>query len=81
MLSLQFCERVNVFEYIPSVRESGRCHYYSPPQDTGGRGCNYGHWHPVAAEKLFFLSLSDGNDKDVFIDGLLPLQGVSQLDC
>jgi hypothetical protein len=40
-----------------------------------------GSWHPVSAEKLFFLSLSDGTDKDIFMEGVLTLPGVSNFNC
>jgi len=81
MLALRKCERVDIYEYIPSVRESPRCHYYSPKSEQDNPTCTYGSWHPVSAEKLFFLGLSDSSDKQIFIDGVLSISGVSQAHC
>ncbi len=79
-LALQKCERVNVYEYIPSVRESARCHYYGPKNESNP-SCTYGSWHPVSAEKLFFLGLTDSTDKQIFMDGVLSIPGVSKFKC
>lgn len=80
ILALQKCERVNVYEYIPSVRESSRCHYYGLKNETNP-SCTYGSWHPVSAEKLFFLALTDSSDKQIFMDGVLSIPGVSKVKC
>src|SRR5688500_7738918 len=76
MLALQVCERVDVYEYVPSVRESVRCNYYGSKNDSNP-SCTYGSWHPVSAEKLFALELSDSTDKQIFMDGYLSIPGVS----
>jgi len=80
ILALQKCERVNIYEYIPSIRESVRCHYYGPKNESNP-SCTYGSWHPVSAEKLFFLGLTDSSDKQIFMDGVLSIPGVSKFKC
>jgi len=72
VLALRSCARVNVYEYVPSMRLTKRCHYYDTQENLG---CTIGDWHPLAAEKLVTLKLNSANDTTVFSDGYVSIKG------
>ncbi|XP_059479727.1 beta-galactoside alpha-2,6-sialyltransferase 2 isoform X2 [Neocloeon triangulifer] len=78
VLMLPLCNHVDMIEYMPSVRETKRCHYYDTFED---RGCTFGAWHPLAAEKLLALSMSSSDDNEIFGRGILRIQGYPSLNC
>ena len=38
---LKFCSKLDIYEYIPSIRMTEKCHYYD---NTIDRGCTFGQW-------------------------------------
>ncbi len=76
MLALHHCRSVNVYEYVPSMRLTKRCHYYD---DEENLGCTIGDWHPLAAEKLVSLALNQADKLKVFSDGVLVIPGKLRL--
>ena len=73
ILAVFHCARVHVYEFVPSMRLTKRCHYYDEQQNIG---CTIGDWHPLAAEKLAALKMNIGNDTEVYYDGYLTIPGV-----
>ncbi|QQP35463.1 Beta-galactoside alpha 2_6-sialyltransferase ST6Gal I/II, partial [Caligus rogercresseyi] len=83
-LSTQQCKVIRVFEYIPSLRYSDKCHYYGSDyasKDGSGGPCTYGAWHPVSAEKLMALALNVGKKKDIYAHGYLTIPGLLSTHC
>lgn len=78
VVMLHLCHWVDVYEYIPSMRLTKRCHYYEVDEDVG---CTFGDWHPLASEKLFALAVNSGTDVDVFANGVLKLRGIAEWNC
>jgi len=78
VLALLNCDTVHIYEYVPSMRLTKRCHYYDSDENLG---CTIGDWHPLAAEKLLALALNIGNDTEVFADGFLTLPGLRSVQC
>ncbi|VVC94126.1 unnamed protein product [Leptidea sinapis] len=76
--SLQRCNKVRVFEYVPSVRVTRRCHYYIPASDPS---CTLGAWHPLAQEKLLAERMRQNSDIDVFQRGFIDINGFNTLRC
>jgi Glycosyltransferase family 29 (sialyltransferase). len=75
---LPHCSHVNLFEYVPSVRLTKRCHYWDVAEDSS---CTFGVWHPLAAEKLLALALNVASDQSVFSDGYVQVLGYDTLQC
>ena len=73
ILAVLHCQRVHVYEFVPSMRFTKRCHYYDEQQNIG---CTIGDWHPLAAEKLATLKMNIGNDTQVFQKGYVTIPGV-----
>jgi len=71
-LAARVCETVHVYEYVPSMRLTKRCHYYDSQENLG---CTIGDWHPLAAEKLVALRLNIANDTAVYSDGYVAIPG------
>jgi len=76
VMAMLHCSKVHVYEYVPSMRLTKRCHYYD---DNENLGCTIGDWHPLAAEKLLALGLNIGNDSEVFAQGFLTLPGFNSI--
>ena len=77
-LMLERCNWVDVYEFVPSLRMTKRCHYYDTEENEF---CTLGAWHPLAAEKLLALRMNHASDRDVFERGVLRLKGYSQVSC
>ena len=75
-LMLPHCHYVDMFEFVPSLRMTKRCHYYEDHEDMG---CTIGEWHPLAAEKLLYLALNEAEDDIVFHDGYVRIKGFPSL--
>lgn len=78
LLALKKCDAVNVYEYVPSMRLTKRCHYYDEVENLG---CTMGDWHPLAAEKLMALSMNVANKTEVFSQGFISIVGATKLNC
>ena len=78
ILALRHCHKVRVYEYVPSMRLTKRCHYYDEEENLG---CTIGDWHPLAAEKLMAIALNNANKTAVYSDGFLEIDGIPKLKC
>ncbi|XP_069689641.1 beta-galactoside alpha-2,6-sialyltransferase 2 [Periplaneta americana] len=77
-LMLPHCLHVDLFEYVPSIRLTKRCHYWDVAEDSS---CTFGVWHPLAAEKLLALALNVASDQTVFSNGYVRVPGYDILQC
>lgn len=75
---LPFCDSVDVYEFVPSVRLTKKCHYFDEFEDTS---CTFGVWHPLAAEKMLSLAMNEANDTTVFQTGFVRIRGFKNLNC
>ena len=78
VLGMLHCKSVHVYEYVPSMRLTKRCHYYDENENLG---CTIGDWHPLAAEKILALALNTGNDTEVYAEGFLTVPGFQSIKC
>ncbi|CAG2100553.1 unnamed protein product, partial [Medioppia subpectinata] len=69
---LNVCSKVDIYEYIPSLRLSNKCHYYDTTIDTG---CTFGHWHPLSTEKLYLMAINECNERESVLKGKVSLRG------
>ncbi|KAH9634012.1 hypothetical protein HF086_001214 [Spodoptera exigua] len=76
--ALHRCERVRMFEYVPSARATRRCHYHAPAHDAA---CTLGAWHPLAHEKTLAERLRDNKDVQVFQQGIIDVPGFRTITC
>ncbi|KAL0278852.1 UNVERIFIED_CONTAM: hypothetical protein PYX00_000542 [Menopon gallinae] len=77
-LMLPHCDTLDVYEYVPSVRLTDRCHYFDDFEDSS---CTFGVWHPLAAEKMLSLGMNEANDTTVFLTGFIRIRGYRNLKC
>ncbi|XP_019634651.1 PREDICTED: beta-galactoside alpha-2,6-sialyltransferase 2-like [Branchiostoma belcheri] len=77
-LLLSLCDTVDVYEYVPSMRETKRCHYYENNMDIA---CTYGAYHPLRAEKQLIKKLNIGPEEDVRKKGKITLPGFRTVQC
>lgn len=79
LLMLSRCDWLHVLEYMPSVRQTAQCHYYSRTERS--HYCTMGAWHPLAAEKLLVYRMNEARQQGVFGSGVMLVPGFSQLHC
>lgn len=75
-LLLNICSYVHVYEYLPSMRLSELCHYYSDASKAESKslGCTFGDWHPTATEKLYTLAINSATDEQLIVNGTAFLE-------
>uniref|UniRef100_A0AAY4CC44 beta-galactoside alpha-(2,6)-sialyltransferase n=1 Tax=Denticeps clupeoides TaxID=299321 RepID=A0AAY4CC44_9TELE len=76
-LMMNLCEKVNVYEFLPSHRKTSLCHYYEKHKAY----CMYGGYHPLTFEKSLIKRLNQGTSDDVLTLGRVTLSGLSQITC
>ncbi|XP_056606532.1 beta-galactoside alpha-2,6-sialyltransferase 2b [Triplophysa dalaica] len=75
---MNLCEEVDVYEYIPSVRQSSLCHYHETYEDDG---CTYGAYHPLIYEKMLIKRMGTASEHDLRKKGKVTLPGFSKITC
>lgn len=77
-IAMLHCKTVHVYEFVPSMRLTKRCHYFDEAENLG---CTIGDWHPLAAEKILAIALNQANETQVFADGYLTIPGFHSVKC
>ncbi|XP_040283785.1 beta-galactoside alpha-2,6-sialyltransferase 1-like [Bufo bufo] len=75
LLMMNICEEVNVYEFLPSLRQTDRCYYFKRYFDSA---CTFGAYHPLMYEKNLFKKLNQGTKEDVYEKGKVTLPGMRQ---
>ncbi|KAM9482395.1 beta-galactoside alpha-2,6-sialyltransferase 2b isoform 1-T2 [Clarias gariepinus] len=78
ILMMSICEKVDVYEFIPSIRHTSLCHYYEQYHDFA---CTLGAYHPLFYEKLFIRTMSTVSLDELMTKGKVTLPGFSQITC
>ncbi|XP_070609351.1 beta-galactoside alpha-2,6-sialyltransferase 1-like [Erythrolamprus reginae] len=78
VLMMHFCDEVNVYEFLPSKRQTNICHYY---QNNVDEACTLGAYHPQIFEKNLVKHLNQGRDEDIYIYGKVTLPGLRKAQC
>ncbi|XP_030071619.1 beta-galactoside alpha-2,6-sialyltransferase 1 isoform X2 [Microcaecilia unicolor] len=78
LLMMDLCDEVNVYEFIPSKRQTDICHYYQKFQD---RACVMGAYHPLLFEKNLVKKISQGEDEHIYVKGRVTLPGFRKIHC
>ncbi|XP_014245125.1 beta-galactoside alpha-2,6-sialyltransferase 2 isoform X2 [Cimex lectularius] len=77
-LLLPHCSKIRLFEYIPSLRMTPRCHYFDNEVDSS---CTFGVWHPLAAEKILSLAMNEEDDFTTYHTGFITISGYDSIKC
>lgn len=78
LLTLALCREVDVYEYIPSVRQTDLCHYHERYYDAA---CTLGAYHPLLYEKLLVHRMNVASELDLMRKGKVTLPGFSSIHC
>ncbi|XP_045609247.1 beta-galactoside alpha-2,6-sialyltransferase 1-like isoform X2 [Procambarus clarkii] len=78
VLMLAHCETVSVVEFVPSLRQTEKCHYWDAFNNPM---CTFGGWHPLATEKLLAFALNEATDEETFGKGYIRIPGFRSLTC
>ncbi|CAN2391851.1 6-sialyltransferase activity, partial [Pristimantis euphronides] len=77
-LMMNICDEVNVYEFLPSSRQTDRCYYFQRFFETA---CTYGGYHPLIYEKNIIRKLNQGTEDDIYYNGKVTLPGIKDLQC
>ncbi|XP_056419102.1 beta-galactoside alpha-2,6-sialyltransferase 1-like isoform X2 [Hyla sarda] len=75
---MNICDEVNVYEFLPSSRQSDQCYYFRKYSDTA---CTYGAYHPLIYEKNLIGKLNQGPEDDIYKKGKITLPGLKNIEC
>ncbi|XP_030055419.1 beta-galactoside alpha-2,6-sialyltransferase 2 [Microcaecilia unicolor] len=78
LIMMSMCKKVNVYEYIPSVRQTDLCHYHELYYDAA---CTLGAYHPLLYEKLLVQRMNQGMEEELHRKGKVILPGFSSIYC
>ncbi|XP_010878815.2 beta-galactoside alpha-2,6-sialyltransferase 2 [Esox lucius] len=78
LLMMALCEKVHVYEYIPSLRKTDLCHYYEHYYDAA---CTLGAYHPLLYEKSLVQRMNVGQELDLKQKGCVTLPGFNSVNC
>ncbi|XP_046719694.1 beta-galactoside alpha-2,6-sialyltransferase 2b isoform X2 [Silurus meridionalis] len=78
ILMMSLCEKLDIYEFIPSKRHTTLCHYYDHYHDVA---CTLGAYHPLFYEKLLIRRMTTVSLDEVVTKGKVTLPGFSQIDC
>ncbi|CAJ1079637.1 beta-galactoside alpha-2%2C6-sialyltransferase 2 [Xyrichtys novacula] len=78
LLMMALCEKVHVYEYIPSMRQTDLCHYHERYYDAA---CTLGAYHPLLFEKSLIQRINTGPERDLRRKGRVTLPGLSTVNC
>ncbi|XP_073437398.1 beta-galactoside alpha-2,6-sialyltransferase 1-like [Dendrobates tinctorius] len=78
LLMMNICDEVNVYEFLPSSRQTDRCYYYKRYFDAA---CTFGAYHPLIYEKNLFKKLNQGTEENIHKNGKVTLSGIRDLQC
>ncbi|KAA0716020.1 Beta-galactoside alpha-2,6-sialyltransferase 2 [Triplophysa tibetana] len=78
LMMISLCEEVNVYEYIPSLRQTDLCHYHERYYDAA---CTLGAYHPLLYEKILIQRMNEGTETDLKKKGKVTLRGFKKISC
>ncbi|KAL2087459.1 hypothetical protein ACEWY4_016287 [Coilia grayii] len=78
IVMMALCDKVDVYEYIPSKRQTDICHYYDYQPN---QACTLGAYHPLLSEKALIRRMTSSSESDIGVKGQLTLPGLRSLQC
>ncbi|MBN3278804.1 SIAT1 sialyltransferase, partial [Polyodon spathula] len=78
VLMMSLCDVVNVYEFLPSKRQTDVCYYY---RQVYNKACTMGAYHPLMYEKNLVKKMNQGTDHDIFHYGRVTLPGFRNVHC
>ncbi|NXQ32287.1 SIAT1 sialyltransferase, partial [Alaudala cheleensis] len=78
VLMMTLCDQVDVYEFLPSRRQTDICHYYQKFHD---HACTMGAYHPLLFEKNLVKHMNQGTDEDIYMHGKVTLPGFRKVHC
>ncbi|NWZ29237.1 SIAT1 sialyltransferase, partial [Asarcornis scutulata] len=78
LIMMMLCDEVDVYEFLPSKRQTDICHYYQKFHD---RACTMGAYHPLLFEKNLVKRINQGTDEDIYTHGKVTLPGFRNVHC
>ncbi|XP_060098137.1 beta-galactoside alpha-2,6-sialyltransferase 1 [Heteronotia binoei] len=78
VIMMHLCDKVDVYEFLPSKRQTDICHYF---QKFFDQACTMGAYHPLLFEKNMVKHINQGTDEDIYTHGRVTLNGLRNVQC
>ncbi|XP_020861266.1 beta-galactoside alpha-2,6-sialyltransferase 1 isoform X2 [Phascolarctos cinereus] len=78
VIMMSLCDKVDVYEFLPSKRKTDICYYYQRFFDSA---CTMGAYHPLLFEKNMVKHLNQGADEDIYLKGKVTVSGFRNVRC
>ncbi|KAM9002054.1 beta-galactoside alpha-2,6-sialyltransferase 1 isoform X2 [Sarcophilus harrisii] len=78
VIMMSFCDKVDIYEFLPSKRKTDICYYYQRFFDSA---CTMGAYHPLLFEKNMVKHLNQGADEDIYLRGKVTVAGFRSARC
>ncbi|XP_034636827.1 beta-galactoside alpha-2,6-sialyltransferase 1 isoform X2 [Trachemys scripta elegans] len=78
VIMMTLCDEVDVYEFLPSKRQTDICHYYQRYHD---RACTMGAYHPLLFEKNLVKHINQGQNELIYTHGKVTLPGFRNMHC
>ncbi|XP_015219894.2 beta-galactoside alpha-2,6-sialyltransferase 2 isoform X2 [Lepisosteus oculatus] len=78
LIMMSLCDEVDVYEYVPSIRQTDLCHYHEQYYDAA---CTLGAYHPLLYEKMLIQKVNMGTEEDLKKKGKVTLPGFRAINC
>ncbi|XP_074045636.1 beta-galactoside alpha-2,6-sialyltransferase 1 isoform X2 [Macrotis lagotis] len=78
VIMMSFCDKVDIYEFLPSKRKTDICYYYQHFFDSA---CTMGAYHPLLFEKNMVKHLNRGTDEDIYLKGKVTVSGFRNIRC
>ncbi|XP_043858038.1 beta-galactoside alpha-2,6-sialyltransferase 1 isoform X1 [Dromiciops gliroides] len=78
VIMMSFCDKVDIYEFLPSKRKTDVCYYYQRFFDSA---CTMGAYHPLLFEKNMVKHLNQGTDEDIYLKGKVTVSGFRNIHC
>uniref|UniRef100_A0A8D0G6I2 Beta-galactoside alpha-2,6-sialyltransferase 1 n=1 Tax=Sphenodon punctatus TaxID=8508 RepID=A0A8D0G6I2_SPHPU len=78
VIMMTLCDEVDIYEFLPSKRQTDICHYYQRFHD---RACTMGAYHPLLFEKNLVKHMNRGTDEAIYTHGKVTLPGFRNMQC
>ncbi|CAM5138916.1 unnamed protein product [Eretmochelys imbricata] len=78
VIMMTLCDEVNIYEFLPSKRQTDICHYYQRYHD---RACTMGAYHPLLFEKNLVKRVNQGQNELIYTHGKVTLPGFRNMHC
>ncbi|XP_069752733.1 beta-galactoside alpha-2,6-sialyltransferase 1-like [Narcine bancroftii] len=78
LIMMTICDQIDVYEFLPSLRQTDLCHYYEKYHD---QACTVGAYHPLMFEKNLVKRINRSSNTEILNQGKATVPGFRTFQC